>query len=77
MSIEKRVINILRNQLGMPDGVISINSTKCDLIMDSLDDIECIMALEEEFDLEISDFDAEKLKTVKQTIEYITTAVGA
>lgn len=42
-----------------------------DLKLDSLDTVELLMAVEEEFDLVMSDEDADKLKTVKETIEYI------
>ena len=76
MYIEKRVISTIRDVLGMSDGEVTIDSDKESLGMDSLDDIECIMALEEEFDLEISDSDGEKLESVRQIIDYITPLVG-
>ena len=73
MNIEKKVIRTLTDMLGMPSGDVTIDSTKESLRMDSLDDVECIMAIEEEFDLEIPDEDAERLTTVKQTIEYVAS----
>lgn len=47
-----------------------------DLGADSLDTVELIMSLEEKFDIEISDEDAEKIKTVRQVVEYILKAKG-
>ena len=48
-----------------------------DLGADSLDTVELVMALEEKFDIEIPDEDAEKIKTVRDAVEYIDKAVGA
>ena len=75
MNIEDRVIRSIRVQLGMPEGEITIDSDKESLGMDSFDDVECIMALEEEFDLEISDSDAERLESVRKVIDYISIAI--
>ena len=71
MNIEKRVITVIETQLGMVAGDVDISSTRDTLCMDSLDDIECIMALEEEFELEISDYEAESLTSVKLMVDYI------
>ncbi len=71
--IDQRVIEIIAEQLGMDQDEINADSTYVeDLGADSLDIVELIMALEEEFEVEVPDEDAEKLLTVGQTIEYIT-----
>lgn len=72
MDIENRIINVIQNQLGMPQGKVMSTSTSEDLGMDSLDDVEVIMAIEEEFNLEIPDEDCEPLTGVPQLVEYIT-----
>ncbi len=76
MDIEKKVIRTLTDMLGMSDGDVTIDSTKESLNMDSLDDVEFIMAIEEEFDLEIPDEEAERLTTVKQTVECVASMMG-
>ena len=72
MNGEKKIKQIIADQLGIPDGDISNESSFVeDLGADSLDIVELIMAMEEEFEIEISDEDAEKLLTVQDTIDYI------
>jgi acyl carrier protein len=70
MTVEERVINIVKDQLGVPD-VKPGASFVGDLGADSLDTVELVMALEEEFGTEIPDSDAEKIGTVQQAIDYI------
>ena len=71
-TIEDRVKKIVVEQLGVTeDQVIPDASFVDDLGADSLDTVELVMALEEEFDTEIPDDEAEKITTVKQAIEYI------
>jgi acyl carrier protein len=73
-SIEDKVKQIIVEQLGVDDAeVTSTASFVEDLGADSLDTVELVMALEEAFELEIPDEDAEKIQTVKQAIDYITT----
>ena len=73
-SVEEKVKHIIVEQLGVDaDEVKAEASFVDDLGADSLDVVELVMALEEEFGLEISDEDAEKLRTVQQAIEYIDT----
>jgi acyl carrier protein len=73
MSIEKKVKEIVTEQLGVdPDTVTNESNFMDDLGADSLGTVELVMALEEEFDLEIKDEDAEKIQTVQQAIDYIT-----
>ncbi len=74
-SIDERVKQIVAEQLGVDeDQVTEDASFMDDLGADSLDTVELVMALEEEFDVEISDEDAEKIQTVKDAIEYINKA---
>jgi len=71
-SVEERVKHIIVEQLGVDEEEVKSEASFVDdLGADSLDVVELVMALEEEFGLEISDEDAEKLRTVKQAIEYI------
>ena len=76
--IEIRVRQIVAEQLGVaPDEITPRAHILEDLGADSLDVVELVMALEEEFGLEINDEDAEKLASVKQAIEYIDNHVKA
>ncbi|HJQ97014.1 MAG TPA: acyl carrier protein [Candidatus Polarisedimenticolaceae bacterium] len=71
-SVEEKVKHIIVEQLGVDEAEVKPEAHFVDdLGADSLDVVELVMALEEEFGLEISDEDAEKLTTVKQVIEYI------
>ena len=70
--IEQRVRKIVSEQLGTEDDKIKNESSFIDdLGADSLDTVELVMALEEEFDTEIPDEEAEKITTVQQAIDYI------
>ena len=72
MSIEERVRKIVCEQLGVADDEVKNDSSFVDdLGADSLDTVELVMALEEEFDLEIADEDAEKISTVQEAVDYI------
>ena len=74
MSVEDRVKKIVSDQLGKSmDEIQSDSSFVDDLGADSLDTVELVMALEEEFDLEIADEDAEKISTVNEAVEYINS----
>lgn len=67
-----RVKNIIVDRLGVDDSKVNPEATfKDDLGADSLDVVELIMELEDEFDLEISDEDAEKISTVGDVVTYI------
>lgn len=67
-----KIMQIIADQLGIDEDEISIDSSFIeDLGADSLDIVELIMAFEEEFDLEIPDAAAEKIKTVKNAVDYI------
>ena len=72
MSVNERVKNLVAEQLGI--GVDEINNESSfidDLGADSLETVELVMALEEEFDVEISDEQAENISTVQSAIDYI------
>ena len=67
-----KVKEIIIEQLGVPESTVTTEASFIDdLGADSLDIVELIMALEEEFDLEIPDSDAEKVVTVGDVVEYI------
>jgi acyl carrier protein len=73
-SVEERVKNIICDQLAVePEKVTLTASFIDDLGADSLDIVELVMTMEEEFDLDIPDEDAEKMKTVGDVIKYIAT----
>ena len=70
--IEQRVKKIVSEQLGTDEASVKNGSSFIeDLGADSLDTVELVMALEEEFDTEIPDDEAEKITTVQQAIDYI------
>ena len=71
--IEAKVKNIIVEQLGVDAGeVVPEASFVNDLGADSLDTVELVMALEEEFNTEIPDDEAEKIQTVGDAVKYIT-----
>jgi len=70
--IEKRVFKIVSEQLGVPVESITLEASfKDDLGADSLDTVELVMALEDEFEAEIEDSAAEKLTTVREVVDYL------
>ena len=72
MNIEERVVQLIIDQLGVEkEQVTSEASFLEDLGADSLDTVELVMAFEEEFDIKIPDEEAEKIKTVKDAVNYI------
>ena len=78
MNIQERVKNIICDQLAVePEKVTETASFIDDLGADSLDIVELVMTMEEEFELDIPDEDAEKMKTVGDVVSYIKTKKGA
>jgi acyl carrier protein len=71
MSLPERVKEIIAEQLGVDVADLKDETSFDELNADSLDVVEMIMALEEEFDLEIPDEDTEKIKTVGSVVDYI------
>ena len=68
----EKVKGIIVNQLGVPEANVTLEASFIDdLGADSLDIVELVMALEEEFDMEIPDEDAEKVVTVGDVVDYI------
>jgi acyl carrier protein len=76
-TIDERVKKIVVEQLGVKEEEVSENSSFVDdLGADSLDTVELVMALEEEFECEIPDEEAEKITTVQQAIDYVNAHLG-
>jgi acyl carrier protein len=68
----EKVKQIISEQLGVDEGEVTASASFVDdLGADSLDQVELVMALEENFNLEIPDEDAEKIRTVQDAIDYI------
>jgi acyl carrier protein len=73
-NIEQRIKKIVAEQLGVNEAEVKNESSFVnDLGADSLDTVELVMALEEEFECEIPDEEAEKINTVQEAIDYVTT----
>jgi acyl carrier protein len=71
-NVAERIKQIVAEQLGVEEDLVTTTASFMDdLGADSLDTVELVMALEEEFDIEISDEDAEKIQTVQNAIDYI------
>ena len=72
MSVEEKVKEIIVDQLGVDENQVKPEASFIDdLGADSLDTVELVMALEEEFDIEIPDEDAEKIASVQNAVDYI------
>ncbi len=72
--VDAKVKKIISEQLGVPEADVKPEASFVnDLGADSLDTVELVMALEEEFGIEIPDEDAEKISTVQNAIDYITS----
>lgn len=77
MSVEEKVIEIIVEKLNVPREQVKPEASFIDdLGADSLDLVELVMAMEEAFGMEISDEEAEKLRTVKDVIEYVKSKTG-
>ena len=75
-NIQERVKKIVVEQLGVSDDEVTPNASFVDdLGADSLDTVELVMALEEEFECEIPDEDAEKITSVQQAVDYVKANV--
>lgn len=78
MAVQDKITEIIVEQLGVkPEEVVPEASFVDDLGADSLDTVELVMALEEEFGIEIPDEDAEKIQTVGDAIRYIEEKAGS
>ena len=77
-SVDEKVKQIIVEQLGVDEGEVTANASFVDdLGADSLDRVELVMALEEAFDIEIPDEDAEKINTVQDAVNYISSHAKA
>ena len=78
MAVQDKITEIIVEQLGVkPEEVVPEASFVDDLGADSLDTVELVMALEEEFGIEIPDEDAEKIQTVGDAVRYIDEKAGS
>jgi len=78
MNLESRVTDLIVEQLGVSKDEIVMNASFIDdLGADSLDIVELVMSMEEEFDLEIPDEDAEKIQTIGDAIAYLEERLGS
>jgi acyl carrier protein len=78
MAVQDKITEIIVEQLGVkPEEVVPEASFVDDLGADSLDTVELVMALEEEFGIEIPDEDAEKIQSVGDAIRYIEEKAGS
>ena len=76
-SIEEQVAQIISEQLGVDKGQITMDTSFInDLGADSLDQVEMVMELEQKFDMEIPDEEAEKIQTVGDAVRYIKEHLG-
>ena len=76
MDLSEKIKSILSEHLSVDSADLADNTSFDDLNADSLDVVEIIMALEEEFDIEIPDEDAEKIRTVGDVTEYIKERIA-
>ena len=77
MSVDDKVKDIISEQLGVKKEEIKPESSFIDVLgADSLDTVEVVMALEEEFSIEIPDEDAEKITTVGEAVKYINNKIS-
>ncbi|MBX2837454.1 MAG: acyl carrier protein [Gammaproteobacteria bacterium] len=76
-SVDERVKKIVVEQLGVKEDEVKNSASFVeDLGADSLDTVELVMALEEEFECEIPDDEAEKITTVQQAVDYVNAHLG-
>jgi len=72
----EKIREIIADKLGVSEDEVTMDTTFEDLGADSLDIVELIMAIEEEYDITVADDEAEKAKSVGDVVNYINTLVG-
>jgi len=78
MEVQERMCELIVDQLGVSKDEVKLEASFMDdLGADSLDIVELVMAMEEEFDVEIPDDDVEKMKTIGHVVEYLKVRVEA
>ncbi len=78
MDLEKKVTDLIVEQLGVARGEVVLKASFIDdLGADSLDIVELVMSMEEEFDIEIPDEDAEKIQTIGDAVAYLEERRGS
>ncbi len=78
MALEQRVTDLIVQQLGVSKDEVVLNASFVDdLGADSLDIVELVMSMEEEFDIEIPDDDAEKIQTIGDAFSYLKERLGS
>ena len=75
MSTQEKVFKLVCEQVGASVGKVNLGSTVKSLGMDSMDEVELVMAVEEVFDLEVSDYECEKWTTVQSIIDYVKESI--
>jgi acyl carrier protein len=75
--LERRLIRVIAHQLRVEEDSISRDSSFAELGADSLASVEIVMALEDEFDIRISEEDAEGIVSVQKAIDHVARAVGS
>ena len=76
-SLDSRVIAVLSRSAMIPESVFGRDKKLTDLGIGSLEQLECVLGLEDEFHVELPDSDVRKLKTVQDLIDLVETAVAA
>lgn len=74
-NVWERLVEVIEEQLGAEVEITKETKFEQDLGADSLDSVELVMAIEEEFDIEINDDDAEHLETVQQLYDYVLKCI--
>lgn len=72
MNVEEKVIEIITREQHLESGIVNSNSTFAELGIDSLDGVNILFALEEEFKIDIPDIVAQNMKSVRQVVESLT-----
>ena len=75
MTTDQKIISILKDVFSTPENLSSESKLVDDLIFDSLDGVELVMLIEDDFNISIKDEDAEKWQTVGDVIKYVENAI--